>query len=1042
MKKKICKALVAVMVLSAVVGGFLPVNQPGRISRAYIEDYDDRDFRLAGDNRFATAGEIAKRNGTTSKEVIIVRGDSVEGIPQVVDGLTASALAGARDAQILLVTKDRLPDTTEKIIKDLNATKATIVGGEAAVSRSVKEDLQSLGLSTERIEGSNRFETAAEVGLRVPAPRNNTAIIVNGNSEVDSLVAGPLAHRGYPILMVNNQRGTIPEATEKAIKSLHIDNLIIVGGTGVVSEELETDLNDMEGVTVKARYGGSNRVETSLSLASHPDFSNNSGVSLVNGGAYVDAVAASTLGKPVVYFTERGGINPDIQDYLFDKEELLAIGGEAVITDEVLQKATPAIGFRYYGSLHRRSPNIRRYETGFVHNTMNLLLTAQNHHSEGDFDKALKSYDLLLTQRDLLPDNMESVTTSSRQKALEREGIQTIQEALKEAEGITSVTSKFNAFAEGYSVYGWHGQYGSGYLKAAEDLLNWGLARHEDKSFDEAIGRYNMIIESSNQHELLDGLAGEARFYSSLANQRVVWNSQDLNMRFSRYRESFGDALGQQIQQNRHTVWSASDWKSPSEEDVAYYLNPQNFYIPNWLEEDRDPEFIQIASNTLRVREGPSTSNDILSIAYQEEIYPVKGESNGWFRIRKDGKDGWVAGSHVHRIGKNTGVSNVRVRVNTGTLNVRTGPSTNFQRIGTVSDGEEFTLREHKNGWHKIQYFGTEGWISGNFAEPVYDVPARTFQFLELQGLVPARASEINTLIDGDPNLTGYANTLRTAGRENNINELYLTVHALKESEGPNSVLLEGIEVTEVEGSSVAPTTVYNVFGIEANGTDPVQSGAEFAYEQGWTTKEAAILEGTKWISENFINHPRNPQDTLYKMRWDPGRNGKNPFSSNIKWADEIGARIHEAYRILDKESLHFDISVYKTRAWPVPGHTRISSPYGYRIHPITGDHRMHIGIDIPAPGGTPIVAAKAGRVTVSHYGASYGNWIEIDHGNGITTRYAHNSSNIAKVGDWVEKGETIALVGTTGSSTGNHLHFEVRHNNNHFDPLPWLQGN
>lgn len=134
-----------------------------------------------------------------------------------------------------------------------------------------------------------------------------------------------------------------------------------------------------------------------------------------------------------------------------------------------------------------------------------------------------------------------------------------------------------------------------------------------------------------------------------------------------------------------------------------------------------------------------------------------------------------------------------------------------------------------------------------------------------------------------------------------------------------------------------------------------------------------------------------------------------------------------------------FHLSFYTIREWPVPEHTRISSAYGYRIHPIERRIKMHIGVDIPAPEGTPIVAVESGIVTVSRSGKSYGKWIEIDHGDEITTRYAHNVQNLVKVDDWVEKGEIIGLVGNTGNSTGNHLHFEVRFNNNHFDPLPWL---
>lgn len=103
------------------------------------------------------------------------------------------------------------------------------------------------------------------------------------------------------------------------------------------------------------------------------------------------------------------------------------------------------------------------------------------------------------------------------------------------------------------------------------------------------------------------------------------------------------------------------------------------------------------------------------------------------------------------------------------------------------------------------------------------------------------------------------------------------------------------------------------------------------------------------------------------------------------------------------------------------------------------GDGRGHKGIDIASPSGTPIYAAQSGTVITSCYIASYGNYIIIDHGNGWKTCYAHASKLYAKVGDYVSQGQVIAAVGTTGQSTGNHLHFEVRKNNVKIDPAPFL---
>lgn len=111
---------------------------------------------------------------------------------------------------------------------------------------------------------------------------------------------------------------------------------------------------------------------------------------------------------------------------------------------------------------------------------------------------------------------------------------------------------------------------------------------------------------------------------------------------------------------------------------------------------------------------------------------------------------------------------------------------------------------------------------------------------------------------------------------------------------------------------------------------------------------------------------------------------------------------------------------------WPVPGYTRVSSKYGNRIHPISGKPSFHGGIDIPARSGTKIVASKSGIVVVGTYNSSYGNYIVLAHPDGTKTLYAHMRARAASVGSTVTQGSTIGYVGTTGSSTGNHLHFET----------------
>lgn len=122
---------------------------------------------------------------------------------------------------------------------------------------------------------------------------------------------------------------------------------------------------------------------------------------------------------------------------------------------------------------------------------------------------------------------------------------------------------------------------------------------------------------------------------------------------------------------------------------------------------------------------------------------------------------------------------------------------------------------------------------------------------------------------------------------------------------------------------------------------------------------------------------------------------------------------------------------------WPCPSSYRVTSTFGMRKHPILRKYKMHTGVDIAADKGAAIVAANSGTVIMAGYdNTGYGNMVVIDHGGGITTLYAHASKLLVKVGDKVKAGQTIAKVGSTGLSTGNHLHFEVRVNGEPVDPM------
>lgn len=141
------------------------------------------------------------------------------------------------------------------------------------------------------------------------------------------------------------------------------------------------------------------------------------------------------------------------------------------------------------------------------------------------------------------------------------------------------------------------------------------------------------------------------------------------------------------------------------------------------------------------------------------------------------------------------------------------------------------------------------------------------------------------------------------------------------------------------------------------------------------------------------------------------------------------------------------DMQTARVKFQSIPNESPLDDPisvskYGYRIDPFTGKKSIHEGIDFMAPVGTPILAAAAGVVVTAGWHTGYGNMIEIEHKNHTTTRYAHASKLLVKPGDIVRLGQKIGLVGTTGRSTGPHLHFEVRVNGEATDPTPFLAKN
>ena len=170
-------------------------------------------------------------------------------------------------------------------------------------------------------------------------------------------------------------------------------------------------------------------------------------------------------------------------------------------------------------------------------------------------------------------------------------------------------------------------------------------------------------------------------------------------------------------------------------------------------------------------------------------------------------------------------------------------------------------------------------------------------------------------------------------------------------------------------------------------------------------------------------------QDTYLQLLQDP--------QYEELWAELLGGFAQGGGELMNPDSTRIPTG---TLQWPLPVAGTISSQFGHRVDPITGEVSSHTGTDIACAEGTPILAAADGIVTVANgldsWGGSYGYYIQIDHGGGLETLYAHCSSICVTTGQQVQSGQVIGYVGHTGRATGSHLHFEVRANGNRVNPL------
>lgn len=193
------------------------------------------------------------------------------------------------------------------------------------------------------------------------------------------------------------------------------------------------------------------------------------------------------------------------------------------------------------------------------------------------------------------------------------------------------------------------------------------------------------------------------------------------------------------------------------------------------------------------------------------------------------------------------------------------------------------------------------------------------------------------------------------------------------------------------------------------------------------TAEQRAVRDRLAWSQRELATARRDKQSALANVQEDKDQAMEHVRELQAQSA-ALSAKIQSAQAVSSVPTGTASASGF---VWPVQG--VITSPYGWRWG------RMHEGIDIAVPSGTPVVAAAAGSVIVAGWMGGYGNLVVVDHGNGVATAYAHNSGVTVGVGQSVAQGQLVAYAGSTGNSTGSHVHFEVRVNGSAVDPLGYL---
>ncbi|WP_141433537.1 SH3 domain-containing protein [Bacillus sp. 03113] len=374
------------------------------------------------------------------------------------------------------------------------------------------------------------------------------------------------------------------------------------------------------------------------------------------------------------------------------------------------------------------------------------------------------------------------------------------------------------------------------------------------------------------------------------------------------------------------------------------------------------------SSSSLNLRSEPSAASSILLKLQRGVAVTVHNESNGWSKVSVNGQMGYVNSQYISTVNPADSaplkvtvnetsefidmtldeMTAIQMKANPQTdkkyktyiredallfdpataptnaivkgsgWNVRGGAGTNYWVVGKIDNGEAVKINSVIKGedgynWYEINF--NRNWVNASPNDVKYYLdannfkqnPLDSFQFLKLSKATNLNATEVNDrILTGKGILEGKADPFIAAGNLLGINEMYLISHSLLETGNGSSTLANGVQING--------RTVYNMYGIGAYDGDAIATGAQYAYQAGWFTPEAAIIGGASFISKGYIHAG---QDTIYKMRWNPNgaiTTGKatHQYATDIGWASKQVNQIYNLYSLLNSYDLSLDIPKYK----------------------------------------------------------------------------------------------------------------------------------